>query len=113
MILHISFIWADTPKPSGLLSPIFDLADDWFSYGTSFYVLFTSEDMYIWQKRLMAVINESDSLVISEISNPHNTAGWMSQTFWQWLRKERGGQTIEGTSSPLLPLLPSHNPFKS
>ena len=98
---HISIIWLGTEKSVETVRPIVDLAMDWYAYGNSFYAIYTSEDIYVWQGRFKALIGAGDSFIITEINDVHQTGGWMPPTFWEWLRKERP-QTISS-------LIPSYS----
>jgi hypothetical protein len=86
---HISIIWRGTPKSSTTLQPIFDLADDWIFLGYACWIIYTGEHVSIWQGRIIAVLGSTDTCFISEITDVHGTAGWLSPSAWEWLRKDR------------------------
>lgn len=109
--LHVSIIWGGNGKPADQLSAILNLAEDWYSYGNGFYVLYTSEDLFTWQSRFVAIIDQSsDSFFISEIPDVHrDTSGWMKKPFWDWLRANKQPQTLVNQLSELARLLPPSN----
>ena len=99
--LHISIVWGGTAKFNDQLKPILDLADDWYCYGGFNWILYTAEDIFIWQGRFIAVIDTArDKLFICEISNAHVTAGWLSEAVRQWLRKARLDESPYGFLLP-------------
>jgi hypothetical protein len=57
---HVSFVWVNEIKQPMQLRPIFDLAEDWAVYGVTSYIIYTREDVYTWQGRMMAVISQGD-----------------------------------------------------
>jgi hypothetical protein len=103
--LHVSIVWGSTAKSPNQLKPIFDLADDWITYGGNNWIIYTAEASVTWQGRVMAVLNISeDFCFISEIANVHETTGFLPGWVWEWLRKPR----ID--NSGLQALLPPINP---
>lgn len=106
---HFSLIWGGTSKTPDQLRGILDLAEDWIFVGDSFYVIYTSESLYTWQSRFIAIIGENDSFFISELSNvQYSTAGFMSGVFWEWLRRNRSLPNVlsPSESSTPFPRLP-------
>lgn len=99
--LHISIVWDGPAKPPEQLKGILALATDWISLGPTLYVIYTNEDVFVWQDRFRAVAADSDSFLITEIANTTWTGGWMPKAFWAWLRKDRS--TPFGASAPYLP----------
>lgn len=101
--LHVSIVWRSTPKLPDQLKPIFNLADDWVTYGNGNWIIYTGEDASVWQGRVIAMLDVSqDGCFISEISDVHDTSGWLPAWVWQWLRKPRIDDSPYG--SLLLPI---------
>lgn len=98
---HISIVWGAHQKPIDQLSPIFDLAEDWMAISPGLYIIYTAENVFVWQGRITAIMGPYDNFLISQISNIYETGGWTSSKFWEWLRKQRG-QSIEDTQGPWL-----------
>ena|SRR5579872_2893179 len=88
---HVTIIWSGDSKPPSQLKGILDLAADWFAFGNSFYVICTTDAIYEWQQRFIAVIDaQRDFLIISEIKDVQtDVGGWMRVEFWEWLRRNR------------------------
>ncbi len=101
---HLSIIWNGPAKSVELLTPIFDLADDWITYGGSNWIVYTSEDLVKWSGRIRAVISDADSFFICEIADITETDGWLQMWVWEWIHKSRDiiGR-IPNESSGLLP----------
>jgi hypothetical protein len=86
---HVSFVWGGPAKSTETLRPIFDIAEDWLYFGNGNWIIYTDEDIYTWQGRMIAVLGPTDYCFISEITNVYGTAGWLAQSSWDWLRKDR------------------------
>jgi hypothetical protein len=101
--LHVSIVWGGAAKSIEQLRPIFDLADDWLSYGSSNWIIYTGEDQFIWQGRIMAIVDTSvDRFFICEISDVHDTSGFLSEWTWKWLRKPRIDDSEYGKLLPYI-----------
>lgn len=80
---HVSIVWGETSKGLEQLRGIFNDADDWITYGGSNWILYTSDEIYTWQARLVAVIDQAkDSFFICEILNIDFAGGWMPRWVW-------------------------------
>lgn len=86
---HISIIWREQEKSVEVLSPIFNLAEDWLFLGSGNWIIYTTEDLLTWQGRMRAILGAMDTCFISEITDVHATGGWLQQSGWNWLRKNR------------------------
>jgi len=72
------------------LQPIFDLSLDWITYGNSNWIIYTNEEMYVWQGRFIAVIDTiEDACFLCEIANIESSGGWLPKWVWDWIRKDR------------------------
>jgi hypothetical protein len=88
--MHLSIVWRDTAKTLDQLRPIFNLADDWVTYGGNNWIIYTSEDILTWHERMRAVINISvDSFVICEVIGKDSFYGWCPRYVVEWLHKPR------------------------
>lgn len=88
--MHISIVWRGQEKKLEQLRPIFDLAEDWVTYGGHNWIIYTSEDAFTWSGRIKAVINESlDSFVICEVLNKDSFYGWCPTYVSEWLNQPR------------------------
>ena len=65
-----------------------DLSLDWFKYDKSMWIVYSTSDVKKWQTRLKPLVEPTGNLFICEI-NPKNRNGWMSKSFWEWLKKKR------------------------
>ncbi len=98
--LLVSIIWRSPVKPVDQLRPIFDLADEWITYGGGNWILYTAEDTFTWSGRVRAFLTDTDSFFIFEISNIQYAGGWMPPWVWEWVHKDRSSNLI---SLPLPP----------
>ncbi len=65
-----------------------DLASDWFRHTASEWVLYTTSDANVWQARLLPLVEPDGSLFICRLDIGRYN-GWMPQSFWDWIEKER------------------------
>lgn len=93
--LHISIVWKKQVKSMEVLRPILDLASDWVGYGNTIYLLYTHEDIFVWQSRFRAVIAEEDSFLITLIADINYVGGWMPKSFWNLLDSKRSSTMID------------------
>ena len=110
--LHVSVVWGVSPKLTDQLKPILDLADDWVTYGASNWILYTTEDIFVWQGRFCAVMDTTiDHCFICEIANIQTTtAGWLPKWIWEWLRKNREAPLSLFSPGMILPPVPKFKP---
>jgi hypothetical protein len=90
------------------LRPIFDLAEDWAVYGVASYIIYSREDVYTWQGRMMAVISQSDQFFICEIADIKASGGFLPKNIWEWINKDRADYA--GTIFGILPPVPPPPP---
>jgi hypothetical protein len=86
---HVSIIWRNQQKPVEQVRPIFDLADDWVTYGNGNWIIYTSEDALTWQGRVLAIISAEDSFFLCEIADIKSSGGWLPQWIWDWVKRDR------------------------
>jgi hypothetical protein len=65
-----------------------NLAIDWYRYSDTNYIVYTSSNVNKWQERLLEFVKPDGSLFICEIALA-NRNGWMTQAFWDWVKKDR------------------------
>jgi hypothetical protein len=71
-----------------LIDKKLNLALDWFRYGKSVYLLYSTASIEKLQVRFMPIVEPTGSLFICEINiTPHQ--GYMDRNFWDWINKER------------------------
>jgi hypothetical protein len=107
---HISIVWADQIKLPDQLRSIFDLAQDWAVYGVGSYLIYTREELYTWQGRMMAVISQGDFFFICEISDIKSCGGFLPRYIWDWINKDR--TDYGGTIFDVFPPMPPAGLFK-
>jgi hypothetical protein len=90
---HVSFVWVNEIKQPMQLRPIFDLAEDWAVYGVTSYIIYTREDVYTWQGRMMAVISQGDLFFICEIADIKSSGGFLPKSVRDWINKDRTDYT--------------------
>ena len=65
-----------------------NLAIDWYRYANDLYIIYTTSDADKWQERLLQFVEDDGSLFLCQFEiNERN--GWMSQDFWDWIKKPR------------------------
>jgi hypothetical protein len=65
-----------------------NLAIDWIRYSDTNYLVYTSSDVNKWQERLLEFVKPDGSLFICEVAVDKRN-GWMTQGFWDWVKKDR------------------------
>src|SRR5579871_5554399 len=76
------FLPMSTPE----LEKAFDLALDWYKFGSNNWIVWTTADINTWYSRLRPLINDEDRLLITEV-NPNGRNGWMAKDFWEWFTR--------------------------
>lgn len=77
------------PRPSEeTLKAVFNRALDWFKFAPNCWIVWSTSDAKKWYERLRPIIKDTDSLFIVAI-DVNERQGWMSMSFWEWLKKER------------------------
>lgn len=87
--LHISIVWRSPEKSVDQVRPIFDLANEWVTYGGGNWILYTSESIYVWQGRIRAILTDKDSFFICKIDGIEQSGGWIPKWVWNWIHKDR------------------------
>jgi hypothetical protein len=59
---------------------------DWFRLNQSFWIVYSSSDVDQWMARLKKLVDPDGTLFICEL-NIENRNGWMTDKFWNWLKK--------------------------
>lgn len=65
-----------------------DKALDWFKYDANVWIVYSNSELSVWKSRLKPIAGESGYYFVCEI-DPTIRVGWMSKSFWAWLRKDR------------------------
>lgn len=65
-----------------------DLALDWFKYGKSIWVIYSTSDLKKLMTRFKPLVDPRGNLFICEL-NISRRKGFMNKEFWSWLRKKR------------------------
>jgi len=61
-----------------------DLAEDWFRYSATTYILYTTSDARKWYRRLISFAQPEGSLFICRLDIETYT-GWMTKEFFDWI----------------------------
>jgi hypothetical protein len=78
-------------------------AFQWWHFIEQSCVVTTSHDLNSYVQQLLPHIENSDSLLVVEIT-PHQFQGWLPQQAWDWLIQASDQKKLQG--SPLTFLLP-------
>lgn len=65
-----------------------NLALDWYRYDERVWLIFSTASLAKWKQRIKPLAGKSGFYFVCEI-NPMKRVGWMSKSFWAWLRKDR------------------------
>ena len=71
-----------------LIDEKLNLALDWFKYDKHIYIIYSNSELDKLTVRFNPLVQPNGRLFISEL-NITNRNGWMTQDFWDWLRKSR------------------------
>jgi hypothetical protein len=63
-----------------------DLALNWYRVTERVWVLYTSSDAEKWYARLSTLVKDDGNLFICKLDTS-DRQGWMSERFWEWMRK--------------------------
>ncbi|MGB8278638.1 MAG: hypothetical protein WCF20_12000 [Methylovirgula sp.] len=63
-----------------------DLSRDWYRVTERLWILYTTSDSEKWYARLNRLVKDDGSLLICKL-DMSDRQGWMSEKFWEWLRK--------------------------
>jgi hypothetical protein len=85
---HVGFIWRGPAKQKEL-TPIFNLAEDWITYGGNNWIIYTKQSIFEWNGWLGAVLGPEDSILIIELPHHLIGVGLMPEWVWEWINKDR------------------------
>jgi|ERR1019366_1050793 hypothetical protein len=70
---------------------VLNKATDWFRYAPNCWLIYTNHTPIVWHKRLKSELSwiRQQSYLICE-ANLDNRSGWLPQTAWDWIKKNRG-----------------------
>lgn len=86
MILLISY---DLKTPNANYDALYDLlksAPSWWHYLNSTWLIYTPENVDVWQKKIRVAINSNDSFIVIDITR-QNRNGWLPQKAWDWIKE--------------------------
>ncbi|WP_157864137.1 hypothetical protein [Gluconacetobacter diazotrophicus] len=63
-------------------------AIDWYKVDSKMWILYSSSSVEKLYARLSPLAKEGGNVFICEL-NIDNRQGWMSKSFWSWIKKER------------------------
>ena len=90
--LHISFEFADGDPKIKELKPVFDKALDWYRYVPNCWIIWTARSATHWYERLKPYLSDGDHVFIVRLDISERQ-GWLSKSFWEWLREDRNEST--------------------
>lgn len=70
-----------------------NLAIDWYRYDDKVYIVYSTSDVKKWQSRLIEFVKNGGQLFIVEL-NINNRSGWFNSDFWNWIKSDRGNNTL-------------------
>jgi hypothetical protein len=90
--LHIAFRFADDDPKIAILKPVFDKASAWIRYAPNCWIIWTTASADKWYERLRPFITDDDRMFIVRLDLSERQ-GWLSQTTWDWLDKNRSEES--------------------
>jgi hypothetical protein len=88
--VHVGFNCGDTPPPIDELEKTFAHAKDWLRYSHVSWILYTSLELDDWRDRIRNTngIKTTDSFFLVEFQRD-GYSGYMHESAWKWLNKDR------------------------
>lgn len=65
-----------------------DKSLDWYRINEKLWILYTTSDQEKWYVRLSPLVKETGNLFICKL-DIDKRQGWMDESFWKWLRREK------------------------
>jgi hypothetical protein len=92
--LHLGVHFEDNQAPDRkAIEEVLNKAKDWYRYAPNCWLIFTSLDADEWSRRLKKIPGMEDhtSFLVCEVlvGKQDKRAGWMRQTTWDWIKKDR------------------------
>jgi hypothetical protein len=91
--LHLGVYFEKPTAPDrAAIEEVLNKATDWFRYAPNCWIVYTKNSPNVWKDRLRKIPNMDDgtSFFICEL-NIDNRSGWIRQTAWDWINKNRAG----------------------
>jgi hypothetical protein len=93
--LHLGVYFEEPGAPTvEAIQGVLNGATDWYRYSPNCWLIYTNNGPGIWNKRLKNLpgMTEHASYFICEV-NLQNRSGWLRQSVWDWINKDRSGGT--------------------
>lgn len=89
--VHIGINWIGPPKTEEIHQLVMapNAAEDWIKYGGNSWIVYSQYDQNAWAEYLRPHIRTADTLLIYEIVNLHQSAGWAPKWLWDWINRPR------------------------
>jgi hypothetical protein len=75
------------PKTKELV-PAFDKALDWIRFAPNCWIVWSNNSAETLYKRIKPLLSEKDHVFVVALDISERQ-GWMSKSFWDWLKQER------------------------
>ena len=86
MILLVSYDLKSPNKNYEDLYTTLKTAESWWHYLESTWLLYTTDNLDDWQKKIKNVIDDNDNFIVIDITRqPRN--GWLPKKAWEWIRR--------------------------
>ncbi len=94
MFLHLGVRFEDSDAPDRkAIEAVLDKARDWFRYAPSCWIIYTSRPADWWCDRLRKIprMEGHTSFLLCEmpLGEKEKRSGWLPQSAWEWINKER------------------------
>lgn len=98
--LHLGIRYEGSDRPDrDSIESLLDIAKGWYRYAPNCWIIYTGRDSDYWYDKLKEIpgIKKSTSFFICRV-NLDDRAGWMSNKFWEWVRRYREKENESLTS---------------
>jgi hypothetical protein len=79
-----------TPERLNEVEGVLNKATDWLRYARGCWLIYTGKEPNVWHNRLKNQVSwiKDQSYLICEV-DLENRAGWLPETAWDWIKKDR------------------------
>ncbi len=88
--VHVG-IYFGKEAPLVELETLFSTALDWIRYDTHCWILYTNSELNVWRDHLRRILPTGNQFLLCEFEPilGEKCSGWMKQSVWDWLQKDR------------------------
>jgi Fic family protein len=72
----------------GKLYEVLKSADSWSHYLEATWMLYSSDALETWNKRIRSVLDQNDRFIIVDVTGKQRN-GWLPAKAWDWIRNHQ------------------------